>query len=69
MGRWNNSAVKRSAGKPARKTSTKVSSPMHAIKRGLASLFVCALVITPLILTIIQWTNAFGLKFSLKGLL
>jgi hypothetical protein len=65
----NNSSAKQPTGRPVRKTSKKVTSPLHTLKRGLASLFVCALVVLPLILTINQWSNAFGFKISLKGLL
>jgi hypothetical protein len=65
MGRWNNSSAKRPSGKPVSKSSKKVESPLHAIKRGLASLFVCAIVILPIILTINQWSGIFGFKFHI----
>jgi|GEM_PF-1120443 len=47
MGRWN---------------AKKKQSPKHAIKRGLASLFVCLAVLLPVYFTFNQWANVFGLN-------
>ena len=69
MNGWNNSSVIQSIGKPKRSKSKKISSSWHALKRGLASLFVCLFVFIPIILTINQWTSVFGLHFSVTSLL
>ncbi len=69
MNGWNNSSTALASGKTGRKTSKKISSSWHALKRGLASLFVCLFIFIPIVLTINQWTSVFGLHFSVSSLL
>jgi peptidoglycan/xylan/chitin deacetylase (PgdA/CDA1 family) len=63
MGRWTSKT-----GSSRKRNSGKDKGPMHAIKRGLASLFVCLIVVLPIFFTVIQWGNVFGVNLSPLGL-
>lgn len=77
MGRWNQStksthstqkqSVKKKASKKNAKKARTPAMTKHAIKRGLASLFVCLVVLVPVGFTINQWVNVFGLHLFSQG--
>lgn len=63
MARWNQPTKQQPTKKKVVSKKGKHTKPTatHTIKRGLASLFVCLVVLVPVGFTINQWANVFGL--------
>lgn len=67
MSRWNiSSKFTGAAGLSSKssRTNRKHASLLHTIKRGLASLIVCTIVLLPIYFTVLQWGNVFGISFK-----